>query len=71
MKQLKLLDCTLRDGGFVNDWNFGHDNIVNIFERLVSSGVDALEIGFLDARRPYDYNRTIMPDTEKIGRAHV
>ena len=27
MKQVKLLDCTLRDGGYVNDWEFGHDNI--------------------------------------------
>ena len=26
MKQVKLLDCTLRDGGYVNDWEFGHDN---------------------------------------------
>lgn len=64
-----LLDCTLRDGGYVNDWEFGHDNITNIFERLVSSGVDAIEIGFLDDRRPFDINRTIMPytaDVEKI-----
>lgn len=64
MKEIKLLDCTLRDGGFINDWEFGHDNIVNIFERLISSGVDALEIGFLDERRPFDRNRTIMPDTK-------
>lgn len=70
MKDLKLLDCTLRDGGFVNDWNFGHDNIVNIFERLISSGVDVLEIGFLDDRRPYDDNRTIMPDTESADRVY-
>ena len=40
MKQVKLLDCTLRDGGYVNDWEFGHDNIVTIFERLISAGVD-------------------------------
>lgn len=63
MKQIKLLDCTMRDGGYVNDWNFGHDNIINIFERLISAGVDILEIGFLDERRSYDQNRTIMPDT--------
>ena len=64
-----LLDCTLRDGGYVNDWEFGRDNITNVFERLVSSGVDAIEIGFLDDRRPFDINRTIMPctaDAEKI-----
>ena len=30
-----LLDCTLRDGGYVNDWEFGHDKIIEIFERLV------------------------------------
>lgn len=48
MKQVKLLDCTLRDGGYVNDWEFGHDNIVTIFERLISAGVDILEVGFLD-----------------------
>lgn len=68
MKELKLLDCTLRDGGFVNDWNFGHDNIVNIFERLITAGVDSLEIGFLDERRPFNKNRTIMPDTKSADK---
>ncbi len=68
MKEIKLLDCTLRDGGYVNDWNFGHDNIITIFERLISAGVDVLEIGFLDDRRPYDRNRTIMPDTASADR---
>lgn len=63
MKQIKLLDCTLRDGGYVNDWNFGHDNLVNIVERLISAGVDLLEVGFLDERRPFDRNRSIFPET--------
>lgn len=62
MKQVKLLDCTLRDGGYVNDWEFGHDNIVTIFERLISAGVDILEVGFLDDRRTFDRNRTIHAD---------
>ena len=70
MKELKLLDCTLRDGGYVNDWNFGHDNIVNIFERLISSGVDVLEIGFLDERQPYNSSRTITPDTKSFDRIY-
>ena len=63
-----LLDCTLRDGGYVNDWEFGHDKIVEIFERLVSSGVDAIEVGFLDERRKFDINRTIMPNTEAVNK---
>lgn len=62
-----LLDCTLRDGGYVNDWKFGQDNIANIYERLISSGVDVIEVGFLDVRRPFDPDRTIMPDTEAVN----
>ena len=68
MSERLLLDCTLRDGGYVNDWEFGHDRIIEIFERLVSSGVDFIEIGFLDARRTFDINRTIMPDTQSADR---
>ena len=66
-KDIKLLDCTLRDGGYLNDWEFGKSNIINIFERLVSAGVDIIETGFIDARRQYDENRTIFPDTGSIG----
>lgn len=63
MGEIQLLDCTLRDGGYLNDWKFGHDNMVTIFERLVSAGMDIVEIGFLDDRRPYDRDRSILPDT--------
>jgi len=66
---IKLLDCTLRDGGYNNDWEFGHDTLINLFERSTSSGVEFIEIGFLDDRRPFDINRCIMPDSscaEKI-----
>lgn len=63
MKQISLLDCTLRDGGYVNDWRFERTNIVSIFERLVDANVDIIEVGFLDDRRPFDKDRTIFPDT--------
>lgn len=64
MSNITLLDCTVRDGGYNNDWNFGHNTLVNIFERVVSAGVEFIELGFLDQRRPFDMNRSIMPDTE-------
>lgn len=64
--KLLLLDCTLRDGGFINDWEFGHETIVNIFERAVSAGTDIIEIGFIDERRALDINRTIMPDGSAV-----
>lgn len=70
MGEIKLLDCTLRDGGYVNDWNFGHDNLVSIFERIVEAGVDIIEIGFLDERRPFDINRSIMPTTDCVEKIY-
>lgn len=70
MGKISLLDCTLRDGGYVNDWNFGHDNLVSIFERVVGSGVDMIEVGFLDERRSFDMNRSIMPDTESVAKIY-
>ncbi|MDO4935178.1 MAG: aldolase catalytic domain-containing protein [Phascolarctobacterium sp.] len=68
MPKRYLLDCTLRDGGYINDWEFGHETIIEIFERLVSAKVDFIEIGFLDGRRKFDINRTIMPDTASANK---
>jgi len=61
-----LLDCTLRDGGYVNDWNFGFGSIKSIICRLDRAGVDVIEVGFIDERRAYDENRSVFPDTESI-----
>lgn len=66
MGEVRLLDCTLRDGGYLNDWKFNHNNIVSIFERIVDAGTDVIEIGFLDERRSFDIDRTIMPDTDCV-----
>jgi 4-hydroxy 2-oxovalerate aldolase len=65
--KIKLLDCTLRDGGYVNDWYFGNDVIQYIFERLTESQVDIIEIGFIDDKRPFDKNYSIYPDTASIN----
>ena len=70
MGEIKLLDCTLRDGGYLNDWNFGHNNLISIFERLVDANVDMIEIGFLDDRRQFDINRSIMPDTDCVEKIY-
>lgn len=42
---IRLLDCTLRDGGNVNDWNFGSENIKNLIKKLDASKVDFIELG--------------------------
>ena len=62
MKEAYLLDCTLRDGGYVNDWRFGNYTIRSVVTRLDSAGVDIIECGFLDSRVDYDNDRTLYPD---------
>ncbi len=53
-KSIKLLDCTLRDGGYINDWKFGFHTAKDIISRLIESGIDYIETGFL---RDCDYDR--------------
>lgn len=65
---IKLLDCTLRDGGFVNDWNFGNGTFNAMFTRLKQARIDIIEIGFIDARRNFDPNRTIQPSVKDMDR---
>lgn len=68
MKQINLLDCTLRDGGYVNDWAFGHSVITGTYKRLDAAGVEYIEVGFLDDRRPFDIDRSIQPDTKSFDK---
>ena len=43
---MKILDCTLRDGGYYNDWDFDQKLVVDYLEAMDSLGVDYVEIGF-------------------------
>ena len=45
-KQLKLLDCTLRDGGYYNSWDFSYDLVQDYLQAMVALKVDFVEIGF-------------------------
>ena len=43
---LKILDCTLRDGGYYNDWRFSKDTVQHYIKAINESKIDILEIGF-------------------------
>lgn len=45
--KIKILDCTLRDGGYVNDWQFGDQNAKDIAQLVAKSAVDYVEVGFI------------------------
>lgn len=66
MSEIKLLDCTLRDGGYVNNWEFGEKCISEVLSALSASRVDCIEVGFLTTE-PYDSTRTRFSAAEKIS----
>jgi len=43
---MKILDCTLRDGGYYNNWNFSTKLVNEYINTMVGSGVDTVELGF-------------------------
>lgn len=66
MKKIRLLDCTLRDGGYVNNWNFGISEIYGIIHALENSGVDIVELGFLRDEQ-FNKDRTAFSKIENIN----
>lgn len=44
--QIKVLDCTIRDGGLMNNWQFSKEMVKDIFHHLALAGVDYVELGY-------------------------
>ena len=65
MSNIKVLDCTLRDGGYINDWRFGYTNIKSIIARLTKANIDVVEVGFLEDHE-YDKERSFFSDVGQI-----
>ena len=49
--QIKVLDCTVRDGGLINKWQFSDDFVSKVFQALSQSGVDYMEIGYKSSEK--------------------
>jgi 4-hydroxy 2-oxovalerate aldolase len=42
----KIVDCTIRDGGLVNNWDFSVEFVQHLYQSLNEAGVDYMEIGY-------------------------
>lgn len=52
--ELKVVDCTIRDGGLINKWQFSHEMVRQVFLALNNSGVDYMEMGYRASRKMFD-----------------
>lgn len=68
MKNIQVLDCTLRDGGRIIDCAFPDQEIKEIAERLENAKIDIVELGFLRDGRKINYqgNSTFFTDVDQI-----
>lgn len=62
----QILDCTLRDGGYCNQWRFGENNIRKIITSLSEAGIDIIECGFLSSKKEHSRDITIFNDISEI-----
>ena len=51
--ELKVLDCTVRDGGLMNDHNFDLPFVQAVYAADVAAGIDYMEVGYKSAKRLY------------------
>ncbi len=56
---IKVLDCTLRDGGYINDWRFGKENIKKVIKRLEEANIDIIECGYLVDKKKNSIDSTL------------
>ena len=61
---LKILDCTLRDGGLVNNFAFSDDFVKDLYVANIASGVDYMEFGYKASKRLFstdEYGKSRLP----------
>ena len=68
MKNVKILDCTLRDGGRIINCAFPNSQIKDIAYRLADANIDIIEVGFLRDAKSVNYqgNSTFFTDVDQI-----
>lgn len=79
---LKVLDCTIRDGGLINGHLFDDELVRAVYDTCVASGIDYMEVGYKNSARIFpkdqfgpwrhcdeeDLNRVVGDhDAEKTG----
>lgn len=54
---IKVVDCTLRDGGLVNDFFFADDFVKELYQANLKAGVDYMEFGYKASKELFDVNK--------------
>ena len=54
---IKVVDCTLRDGGLVNNFFFTDEFVKALYRANIKAGVDYMEFGYKASKEMFDVNK--------------
>jgi len=69
-ERIKEVDCTIRDGGHINNHYFSDDFVRAVYQAISETGIDYLEIGYRGSRElfpPKEYGDWKYSDDDKIN----
>ena len=67
--QIKVLDCTIRDGGLMNNHAFDDKLVRDVYKALATAGVDYMELGYKNSKKlfsPKEFGKWKFCDDEDI-----
>lgn len=56
-QKIEVLDCTIRDGGYIVNWNFDKKVAREIYRSLSKAGVDYIEMGYLGTEKYFERSK--------------
>lgn len=67
MHKRNILDCTLRDGGYINNWGFSYKMTKSILKALVDARIDYIECGYISDRLFQGVESTYFNSFEEVS----
>jgi len=69
--EIKVLDCTIRDGGLMNNHQFDENTVKAVYQACIMAGIDYIELGYKASKRifaPKDFGLWKFCDEDDIRR---
>ncbi len=54
---IKIVDCTIRDGGLVNNFEFTDDFVKELYQTNIQCGIDYMEFGYKASKKIFDVDK--------------
>lgn len=70
-EKIKVLDCTIRDGGLMNNHDFDFRFVREVYKAISEAGIDYMEIGYKNSKElfsPKEYGAWKFCDDDEIRR---